>query len=466
VQQVWLNDDVTARASFLGGSAVVAPGRVGIVKVLLPQPAPLLTNLVVRVVAARAGGGTVTVGAPIRLLEPWFPLGHWYSSQYDSAQKLRYSRLGHLDMVAGAPNSGSAMNNGARDYHLRTVPFAFTSDTNKAPDPNQVVPNVGIENLLAWFLRDEPDINSVASADLVAYAETFQTLDPTHPVYGNLASNRKGSEYGQFTDIVGVDHYSAYSAPNLIPSTWVLRKAQLEETLEYVDVLKRNTEPKVMWNWPQGVAQGTWGTQPRDWAIDLQFWMNVMGGSKGLFWFLYREEHLAGNESKFDAMQRCVRRLAQVRNLLLYGETMDLVTVTPGAKVKARAIISEDAVVVPVINLDYTVGGLAFSPSYSLSTETASLTVPVPHWLLPVAQVYEVGADGQVPVSFTQTGSNVTINVALGNTYQTCSKVFVLGRHDTNAPATPDRFGIVEIQTNNAVVLSWREPWDNFGVQG
>ena len=465
VQQVWLNDDVTAQCTFVGGAGIEAK-RVGIVKVSFAQPQPLLTNFVVRVLAARAGGGTVSVAAPIRLIEPRFPLGHWYSSQYDSMQKLQFARQQHLEMVAGAPNSGSAMNNGARDYHIRSVPFAFIDGTNKAPDAAQVTPNVGNENILAWFLRDEPDINNVASADLVSHTETFQTLDPTHPVYANLASNRKGSEYGQFTDIVGVDHYAAFSAPNIIPGTWVTRKGQLEEALEYVDVLKRNTEPKLMWNWPQGVAVGTWGTQPRDWAIDLQFWMNVMGGSKGLFWFLNREEHVAGNETKFDAMRRCARRLAQVRNLLLYGETMDIVTVSAGAKVKARAIISEDAVVVPVINLDYAIGGLAFSPSYSISAETADVTVPVPAWLLPVAQVYEVGADGRVPAAFTQTGSNVTINVSLGNTYLTCSKIFVIGRHDTNAPGAPDRFGIAEVQTNNAVVLSWREPWDNFGVQG
>jgi hypothetical protein len=464
IQQVWLNDDVTAQCTFVGG-ATVGANRVGIVKVAFAQPQPLLRSFVVRIVAARAGGGTTTVAAPIRLIEPIFPLGHWYSTQFDTAAKLQFARRNHLEMAAGVPNSGSAMNNGAQNYHIRSVPFAFTSGSN-APDPSQIAPNIGNPNLLAWFVRDEPDINSISSADIAAWTETFQTLDPTHPVYVNLASNRRSAEYGHITDIVGEDHYSAFNAPNIIPGTWVTRKAQLEETLEWADVLKRNTEPKLMWNWPQGVAVGTWGTQPRDWAIDVQFWMNVMGGSKGLFWFLNREEHLAGHESKFDAMQRCARRLAQVRNLLLYGETMDHVTLTPGARIKARAIISEDAVVVPVINLDYAVGGLAFSPSYSINAESAEVTVPVPSWLLPVAQVYEVVAEGRLPVTFTASGNSVSFSVALGNSYTSCSRVYVIGRPDTKPPEAPSRLNLAEIKTGNACVLSWREPWDDFGVQG
>lgn len=106
IQQVWLDDDVTAQCTFVGGATVNA-NRVGIVKVAFAQPQPLLRNFVVRVVAARAGGGTTTVAAPIRLIEPTFPLGHWYSTQFETAAKLQFARRNHLEMAAGVPTAGA-----------------------------------------------------------------------------------------------------------------------------------------------------------------------------------------------------------------------------------------------------------------------------------------------------------------------------------------------------------------------
>ena len=460
VTAVFVNDDVTAQSTFVGGSTI-SSNSVGIVKVAYTNPLPLLGDCVVRIAAAKAGGGQVVVGAPVKFIEPTFPIGTWASAMADTVSKQQFARSNLLGMVAGVPNC-CQMNTMAEAYDIRAVTFA--NDANGFPDPSQITPNVGNQNIRAWFIRDEPDINSHPSSEMAAAHLAFATTDPTHPTYINLSANRRFNEYGQIADIVGLDHYAAYSAPNIIPNTWVTRAAKLEEALDYVDVLKANTEPKRMWVWPQGVA-GTWGTQPRDWAVDMQFWMSIMGGAKGYFWFTYKEEEQSASASGYAAMQRVTRKLGPIRSLLLYGDVIDNVSLD-AQHMMARSIVSEDAVVVVVVNVNYSTGSLPFSPSYSLSFISGNLTIPVPSWLQPVAQVYEVTETGSVPVSFSQVGTSIQIGAALGNSASTCSKVFVVGRLDSQAPGQPSRLKIAEMRAGNSFVLSWREPFDNFGVVG
>ena len=460
INSVLVDTDVTAQATFVGG-ATIAPSSVGIVKVAYSTALSLLSDHVVRVVATKAGGGQVMVGAPVKIIEPTFPIGTWSGSMADVASKQQFARSNLLGMVAGVPNC-CQMNTMADTYDIRAVTFAW--DTNGTPDPSQIVPNIGSQNVRAWFIRDEPDINSHTSAEMAAAHLAFATTDSTHPTYMNLASNRKFNEFGQIPDIVGMDHYAAYSAPSVIPNTWITRASKLEEALDYVDVLKANTEPKRMWVWPQGVA-GTWSTQPKDWAIDMQFWMSILGGTKGYFWFTYKEEEQTVSASGYAAMQGVTRRLSQVRNLLLYGEVSDNVALSAQHMI-ARSIVSEEAVVVTAVNVNYSTGTFPFSPSYSLSSISGTLTIPVPAWLQPVAQVYEVTETGSVPVSYTTVGSSIQINASLGNTAATCSKVYVIGRVDTQAPGQPTRLKIAEARAPNSLVLSWREPADNFGVMG
>lgn len=462
IQSVFVNGDVTGQCTFVGGTTIPT-NSIGLVKVVYANPLPELADLFIRVNATRSGGGTVTVAAPVKLIEPWFPIGTWSGSLADTPSRQQFVRSNLLDMVAGTPNSGN-INTMAERYHIRPVTFANTTTTPRTADPAQVLPNVGNRNLRAWFIRDEPDINSVSSAEVAAHHLAFAQLDSTHPTYLNLAANRRFNEYGHISDIIGMDHYAAFSAPNIIPSTWVTRKASLEEALDYTDVLKANTEPKRMWVWPQGIA-GVWSTQPRDWAIDLQFWMAIQGGAKGYFWFTYKDNEVDLSPAGFAAMQRATRKLAQVRNLLLYADVVDNVA-SSNNKLIARSIVGEDAVVVPVVNVNYSIGGLAFAPSYSLSAASGTLTVPVPPWLAPVAQVYEVTENGKVPVSYTPAGSAIQIAVSLGNTASNCSKVFVLGALDATPPGTPARLNVANLNPVDAAALSWEEPFDNHGTMG
>lgn len=460
VESVHLNEDVTGQSTVIGGETVPAKA-IGIVRVDYAQPQNELTGYAVRVVALR-GGQRVSVAAPVRLVDGWFPIGTWDSSMYDSDGRMQFARSAQLDAAVGV-GTGSGINTAVNRYFIRAVNGAGGGDSN--PNPPAVGRQVGNPNFQAWLVADEPDLSTDTSTIINARELEFRRLDATHPTYVNLASNRKFNQYGHIPDIIGMDHYGMFSAPNIIPGTHVSRHARLEEALEYTDVLKENTEPKRMWPWVQGVAQGTWSTQPTDWGIAIQYWMAMLGGAKGYFWFNFRESHQAGNPAQFDAMLHHTRLFSQVRNLVLYGEVIDNVTSSHPDKLVARAIVGEQAVVVPVINLNYSISGFAFSPSYSIAPQSGQLSVPVPAWLEPLQQVYEVTTGSNVAVPFTRDGNRAVFNVSLGSSAANCAKVFVLGNPDTQAPAAPSRLNVAERPADHRLTLSWAVPFDNFGVK-
>jgi len=117
VTQLFLNDDVTSRAFFPGGSAI-APNSIGIAKVSFAAPLAPLTPLAVRLRAVRPGGEEIRLGAPVRLVEPWFPVGSWSSSMATSATGQEQSRQTLLETVTGS-NDWAAIRQMARWSWLR-----------------------------------------------------------------------------------------------------------------------------------------------------------------------------------------------------------------------------------------------------------------------------------------------------------------------------------------------------------
>jgi hypothetical protein len=119
VTQVFLNDDVTAQCTFVGGPTI-SPSSVGIVKVAFPQPQVPMSHYAVRVISSRAGGGTATVAAPVRLIEPWLPGGSYQDAFFNYDDRMQSSRRWMLDspLPLGRGSGAAAMEESDR-YHLR-----------------------------------------------------------------------------------------------------------------------------------------------------------------------------------------------------------------------------------------------------------------------------------------------------------------------------------------------------------
>jgi hypothetical protein len=455
VTQLFLNEDVTASMTLAGGP-VIAPNSVGIAKVTYPAPLSPLTPLAVRVRSTRTGGEIVTVGAPVRLVEPWFPVGSWSSSMATNDAGQELSRQALLDTVTGS-NDWQAIRQMADRFFIRTFNIINTGDP-KYPDPAVVAAQTGNPDIRAWFLRDEPDLNGVPVLQ-IKEGNDILWADPTHPSFLNLNTTRAFNTYGHIPDIIGQDHYVMY-APNNIPGTGITRFARMEEAIEFSDQLKLNTEPKIMWNWSQ-LAGSAWNRQPEPWGVNYQFWANVMTGSRGILWFVLQPNTASSYPAQFQEAVKLGRQLSQIRNLCLYGESIPNLTFST-TRALGRSLVGENAVVVIVLNNNYTVGGFPWSPNYSISPLSGTVTVPVPSWI-PVQQVYRVTPEGtDTPTHTVNPDGTVTISFSMHTEMQ----VFVIGKQDTTPPAAPSRVCIARYSGPDSCRLSWEEPYDDFGVKG
>ena len=451
IEQVLMGDDVTARCTFVGG-ATIGSNSVGIVRVAFDQPQPLLMSRAVRVVASRAGGGTVTVAAPVRLIPPWLPGGTYGSDTYIQATTHQFNRRWNMDTLMGRPTAAEG----------RSLVQRYNTDVMLwVGDPGNYYTNDASawgrqDWVRAWSLADEPEGQAgKSSTAMSAYHQELRRHGPDKPTFVTLHKNRDFGEYGHVSDIVGVDHYVMHA-----PS--VLSTRQLQQSLDYAEVLKQNVEPRLMWNWAQGIST-VWSTQPADWGIALQYWMQFMGGAKGWLWFNCLPENATGRAAQFETMRREAQRLNLVRGLLLYGEVMNNVTVSTN-KLLARASYGEAGLVVMVINGNTSGSGTVLSP-FSIGAVSGTVTVPIPAWL-PVQQVYEVRPEGTNAASYSLGGGSLTLNVNLEANATNAVRVYVIGRNDHQPPAAPSRVNVVAAPGNNTLMLTWREPHDNFGVLG
>ena len=318
-----------------------------------------------------------------------------------------------------------------------------------------------LDSVYSWYNHDEPDINNFTSTTLNWNTITFSDVS-ARPVMPTLVSTKMFNEMGWTSDMVTMDHY-AHNAPlvNSAPTTHLL-----QEVLWYSDKLKENTEPLRAWNWCQGVAPGTWGTQPFDWSIESQFWTHIMCGAKGIQWFKAAAGDDAAYSNQSNRIESCVRRFEQVKYIALYGESINC-TASSEAKAPTRGIVGEDAMIAVVASHN---DSKPLFGAYSLAALTVSMTVNVPPWI-PIQQVTQIGAGNDPNPStpaHTVSGQTVTITgIALDNTTGNGSaKVFLIGRNDTTPPDAPT--GLIKARdlSPTAIELSWEGARDNYGVKG
>lgn len=463
VDQVRLNDwslipGLSTELTLVGGTTIPANG-IGVAKVTFPSPLPSLANLAVAAHALRSGGGAMWVAAPIRLGEPIWFLGSWGANIPSSETGQQYFRKLHGNINTGTTDI-SPIDEMYRAYGIQSAPHKRASGQDY-PDIPYIQQNADKSSIGAWYVRDEPDISGKSSVLMYSYNQDHWNNDSRHPTILNLTTTRAFNEYGHIADIPAMDHYCYFNAPSNIPGTWFSRTSGMDEAFLWMLELKSNTEPKPCMAWSQ-VASGAWSHQPDRWGINVQFWSQVAAGAKAIFWFIYdanRENDPTYSDQIGEALQ-IGRELNQVRGLLTYGDPLGNVNRST-TSIRVRQIVGENATLVVVTNFNYSIGGLPWSPSYTVNSQNAWVEVPVPAWI-PVQRVAQVTENGLVSPSWTINGQTVRIDFSI---YRD-ALIYVIGRNDTQGPAAPTGLTFADPPDGSSVVLGWRESFDDVGVRG
>ncbi len=450
----------------------LAPGGIGIYKIVLPSALPELTPLMLYVRCRNNLNQQIqTVSTLQRLIKAEFPLGTWNSSLFNAGNEEGRKLLRHLPInsVFG-PGNFSLMQNAYDDYKMRVVyepSFDSSGAFSFATGAANVAAKANKETIHFWNVDDEPDLNGKDLNQEILKNAAYWLNDTNTPSYVNLAVQKKFQRYGFFSDVVSMDHYSDDGPPNAIPFPWwYTTKGSVREAIEYTDQLKWNTEPKRMTTWCQ-LAADTWGAghQAEDFIVNFQFWSHVSSGAKGIHYFVATPNTKADYPLQWAEAIQSTQQLNTIKNLCLYGESWKGAVVNSG-QVLARALVGEDAITIVILNnsIDYTLNDV-FNHDWTASITPVSyiIDVTVPDWI-PLEQFYEATANGK-------SGITSITNIA-GRTYRIAgiinekSQTFVIGKNDTQAPDACTGLTWVDVEAPNNATLSWNEPFDNFGVKG
>lgn len=474
VNEIKLNDNTYFSGSAvlqpISGGFTVAAGDILILKLLFNNPQRELSLLNLRVKSTTGGNNVQWTSTFQRLLKAEFPLGTWNSSLFDNDKEegRKLLRQYALTSVFGPGNYG-LMENAHDEYHFRTVREANfdSAGTFGATAGAQETAQRAEEPFIHyWSIDDEPDLNGKDVWQGIAKNYAYWMNDTNTPSYVNLAVMKKYQRWSFFTDVVSMDHYTDDGAPNVIPLSWITREGSPREAIEYTDYLKYNSEPKRMLTWSQ-LAAGTWNPQqPEDYIVNFQFWSHVSCGAKGIHFFVAQTNTKQNFPQQWEEGLRCTQQLNTCKNLFLYGESWKKVSVKSG-NVVARANVGPDAITITVLNnsIDYTLVNI-FDQDWSSSIVpvTYELEFTVPDWI-PLEQFYEATTQGK------QSANSIITQVS-GRTYRIAgvinnnSQVFVIGKNDTQAPGAVTGLNVPDKVSPNQFTLSWKEPYDNFGVKG
>lgn len=454
--------------------SVVPSKGICILKVPFSQPLKNCVPLFIGADYRRENGNSIEYSAAFtRNVEPDYPIGTWWSSAFDNGNqpKLEELRELHIGMTHG-PGDFGKMQTAYNNYFISTINepnFGNTFDTSVAA---AVVRQHQDKNFIkTWTIDDEPDLNDKNIPEQINKNQTYWNNDNNTPSHVNLAVQRKFNRYGFYSDIISMDHYAAPPAPNIIALTWVPiigRSANLDEALQYTEILKSNSEPRRLWSWVQFLP-GPWSYIQDTFAYNIQFWMHIFGGAKGLELFVAQGHSKSTYPAMWRSAQNTIYMQSAIRNLCLYGEPYFNIT-SSNNKVITRSLVSENQMVLAAINntVSYTWNG-SFTPikyNAAINKNLAyELTFELPDWISK-DEVYKLGNNGKkipVPLTFV---SGKTYKITSPENLGTESHIFVIGKRDNTEPTAPNHLQIVNKTDSANYTLSWDFARDNIGVQG
>ena len=471
VTQVFLDNDVTANCTFVGGTTI-APGTVGIIKANMGSPVPLLTPYSVRVLANKSGSGSIETASPIRIRRPYIPNLIWAGTGEDNydvyrgpdkSWDLECLREANIDSLWHNCNTFWQLASYDQRYKMGSLTHINQFNQPYLDFQYSVLPNRQAPYIWGWVIDSEPELH----ADRPPKAQNIWNDQywQTNLIAGTYVDNPQQARMNEFrfTDMHGFDNYPSMTS--------------LQTVRDYMDAVMDNCEPFT------GMSHNLLGdpgqsTTAKDFGVNDEFWFPAFSGSKGILWYGYRGTGTSSTGGAYQAptskyytnfmmMRHCNREFVQIRNLMLYSPRgltnanysgLGAITMSGGeapAKWQAKMMVSEEAVVMGLINWN-----VATTTSPITDQTGCSVAFTLPPWI-PVEQVYEVTPTGKAACSYTVSGQRVTIS---GITIRD-SKIYVAGKNDTTPPTAPTELTIAR-QTNSIGALSWRESWDNYGVMG
>lgn len=460
-------DDVTVQFS---GVNLIKPGEIQIIRlygdVTYIEPSLAALRIVYHNLPSMVKQYTA---AAVRCVHPQFHLGSWHSSGFEWANEYGRKRLRTLgvEMLQG-PGNYFEMSDGFNRYHMQTLIEPYFGDPFDATIGIPFIQQLADSAMIAaWSVDDEPDLNGKDIDEQIEKALTYMRYDTNTAVYINLAVQHKFQRYGFYADIVGMDHYAAPSAPNIIPLTWIPvigRTGEAREAYEYMMYLKRNTEPRRNWSWVQ-FAAGTWDVQPEPEAVNYQFWAQIMAGSKGLEMFTATSETQDIFPEQWSEGIRLMKEFKQIRNVALYGEPFGFVSPSH-TQVLAGSLTGPKSMTVIAVNNSLTFSGDILSGfTTSWSEIPYSIDVYVPDWIArdDIYMVTEIGKS--YDITFEEIATNI-VRITPATPLNNRSHTFYIGPQDTTPPEKLSGLLVAYYADSANYTLSWKEPFDNVGVQG
>ena len=462
-------EDTDTEITF-SGTGTIAPGEMEIIAFNNGDLFEEVSLAAIRIKYIDLGSSDeVFTSAATRIVKPWFSIGTWHSSGFDWANEYgrkRMRRMG-IEMLQG-PGNYSLMYDGYSRYHMKTIREpGFGDPFDPALAIAEMTPYIDSSFIHTWSVDDEPDLNGKDIDQQLVKSWTYMTNDPNTPVHITLAMQTKYQQYGFYSDIVTMDHYSAPSAPNIIPLTWVPfvgRDGELEEAIEYTEYLKLNTEPRRNWTWVQ-FAAGIWDTQPEPISVNYQYWGHIAEGAKGIKYFTSTSETKDDFPEIWDEGIRSFKEMKQMRSIALYGEPMKSVS-SSNVDAKAKALVGPESMAVIVVNNSIDFTGDVLSSFETIWDELDySVEVMVPDWISPddVYMVTEVGKSYDLTVETL--GPN-SIRITPDSSLAERSHVFYIGPSDNTNPLDLEGLLVAQYIDSANYTLSWKETFDNVGVQG
>ncbi|MBL4706459.1 MAG: hypothetical protein JKY54_18165 [Flavobacteriales bacterium] len=211
--------EVTDAQIQVSGTGTVSPGEIEIIELSGPSSYSATALAAIRILYHEVPSSlTYFSSAATRCVDPSFHFGSWHSSGFDASNEYGRKRMRKMgiQMLQG-PGNYSLMSDGFNRYHIQTVlepNFGSPFDvTNAIPVVQQLQDSAMIA---VWSIDDEPDLNGKDINQQLDKSLTYMRNDENTSVYINLAMQTKFQRYGFYSDVVGMDHYSAPSAPNII----------------------------------------------------------------------------------------------------------------------------------------------------------------------------------------------------------------------------------------------------------
>ena len=181
------------------------------------------------------------------------------------------------------------------------------------------------------------------------------------PLWGYNACAHLFDNWANMGDYGGMDHYCVWAPKcntNFPPFYW----DYIEFVGWYTDVIKRNAEPKPIWNWSQAVSNvfdigQIHGRCTSADEIRSQFYENWGHGMKGMNWYNFSldwDATCTDPEGKAE-MGKLTKEIYQTPEIFAEGETfvLDTVATSRDEKLDIQAIVAPHGMAIVVVNLDY-----------------------------------------------------------------------------------------------------------------